>query len=778
MTSHAPSASRMGTKRDHNAFLEYFATHEAQDRAKKQKETLSVEQHAAHRAQLTTVLFIKPRYAHETQVNVCGIFKKWQRYCSEMKVGDWKATIENLKRETTQDFFLFICEKYNISSWSTGKVYIRQFQQLYTTLNGRYMDRNDSKEVYKYYNSVLIPRFDHQPPNKDGKPVFNVDSLRLHVTFNIAFDMKTFPGERHRLNMHGCYQLLCYTGARPAELVNAVRSKPKDGSGGVLFGCKAVHSTPDDDADQAPALDKDSKILDDLLAQETVVRGRPKALCYEDIQMMIVRHPITKRCILAMAIKFIHHKGADNKPKPTIFYFTPAKKLAFCAVSTILALALHDEAFDAPSLINASSVFSKAPPRFKECLPLRWKISKLKIPIFRRYHGHTLSADEPMEYTKLRDDMGQQSLDLGNEKKTTPRFARRGTANAVNGDAPDPVRDQMMRHDPAFLTFQNAYLNEILNFDVQNAFLEEEKETELFRMFAYVSLTRDPRATANMVPPEVWENTPPDPEIIELERQLEELRGGRYRIEGHEHEKEIRQLKRTIDNKCAHHKLRVVKRYREFFFYNAPTWDVERQARGEEEEEYVEPEIDVSIPERARLAKLLCKQPDDWTEEEVFQQRIKAIDLMVALCGKRETVRRKHIQQKARTTLPIKVESPGAEYRSTPNSFPLLMEATQCPDCFGDERLSLEERKFLYCRPTVRNDHFDDCHLPGRERVEHRGEPIRCEHPRCKDEKFKHLDHFRSHVQNIHGVTLRSSVQVRDRRWRKARHRQMVKGNR
>jgi hypothetical protein len=69
-----------------------------------------------------------------------------------MKVGDWKATIKNLKRETTQDFFLFVCEKYNISSWSTGHVYIRHFQQLYTTLTGRYMDRNDSKEVYKVWS--------------------------------------------------------------------------------------------------------------------------------------------------------------------------------------------------------------------------------------------------------------------------------------------------------------------------------------------------------------------------------------------------------------------------------------------------------------------------------------------------------------------------------------------------------------------------------------------------------------------------------------------------
>ena len=60
-----------------------------------------------------------------------------------------------------------------------------------------------------------------------------------------------------------------------------------------------------------------------------------------------------------------------------------------------------------------------------------------------------------------------------------------------------------MHHNPVFLTFQNAYLNKILNFDIQNAFLEEEKETELFWIFAYISLIRDPCATANMVPPEV-----------------------------------------------------------------------------------------------------------------------------------------------------------------------------------------------------------------------------------------------------------------------------------
>lgn len=48
----------------------------------------------------------------------------------------------------------------------------------------------------------------------------------------------------------------------------------------------------------------------------------------------------------------------------------------------------------------------------------------------------------------------------------------------------------------------SAYLNENAMFDHQNAFLEEEKQDQLFRMFAHVSFTRDPRATRDMVPDE------------------------------------------------------------------------------------------------------------------------------------------------------------------------------------------------------------------------------------------------------------------------------------
>ncbi|KAI0526175.1 FluG domain-containing protein [Xylaria bambusicola] len=781
----APSLIQITTARrvqeNHTAFLERFAAREAQSRAAKQKSTLSVKQHASHRAQLSKVHFIKPKYSRETEINVSGIFKKWKSYCEDLRVGDWEATIKSLKRETTQDFFLYVCENSKISSRGSGEEYIRQFQQLYTTVTGQYMDRNDAKEVYKYYRCVLSPRFGHRPPNLDGKPVLNVDNLLVILTFNIAYDTSIFPGERHRIQLTGCYQLLCYTGARPAELVDGERKKPKDGSVEQLFGRKVVESPSpssddgeDNGEDRGPAPDKNSQLLESLLSQETLGRGRPKALCYEDIQMMVVRHPVTGRCIPAMAIKFVHHKGADNKPKPTIFYFSPTRKLIFCAVSTILSLALHDKAFDAPSLTNASAIFSKKPPRSQQCIPLRWKESMLKTPLFRRYRGTSLSGAEAMLYSKLRDDIGQQSLDSGHEKRWTPRFARRGAANAANGDAPDSVRDQMMRHDPQFVTFHRAYLNEIANFDLQNAFLEEEKESQLFRLFAHVSLTRDPRATADMVPEEVWANLAPDPEIVELEEERARLKQGHYRIEGHKEEEKIQKLTNEIRIKRAQRDRQVVKEYREHYFYHRPTWDIERQARGEEEEEYVEPAVNVPIPERAKLAKILCHQPDDLTEDAILQQRIEVIDLIVALCDKRETVKRDRIQHRAKACPPVKIEP--VETRLGPDDFPLLMHAAQCPDCIGDERLSLEERAFTYCRPNVMNDHFDSQHLVRREQAEQSGDKIRCEHPKCRSLKFKHIDDFRGHVYKVHGVALRSSEQVKQRRLRKARRRQMITG--
>ena len=307
-----------------------------------------------------------------------------------------------------------------------------------------------------------------------------------------------------------------------------------------------------------------------------------------------------------------------------------------------------------------------------------------------------------------------------------------------------------MRHDPKWVTFNSAYINEKVKFHLQNVVLDEPTEDSLLAMLSHIGLMRDPRASKDMVPDEVWELLPPDPVIEALKEERARLKGGRYRIKGSEHEGRIRELTKLIATKEQQLKTAVQRDYRKDYFYNRPTWDME--ADGEEEEEYVEPAVDLQIPERAQLAEILCNQPDNLSSAELLELRIQAAELMVILCGKREPARPDRIRRRARAEVQadvtVKEESP------RPDPFPLLMDRKQCPRCIGDEKLSHEERTFKYCRPAVMYDHFDRKHAQQLGGVKQ----MLCNHPKCKEEAldFKHLNHFKNHVESVHGVRLRA----------------------
>ncbi|KAK4171133.1 FluG domain-containing protein [Triangularia setosa] len=190
-------------------------------------------------------------------------------------------------------------------------------------------------------------------------------------------------------------------------------------------------------------------------------------------------------------------------------------------------------------------------------------------------------------------------------------------------------------------------------------------------MLSYIGIMRDPRASKDMVPDEVWELMPPDQQIAALKAERAQLKGGQYRI----------------------------KAYREDYFYNRPTWDIDTD--GQEEDEYVEPAIDLHIPERAQLTQILCNQPDNLSSAELLELRIQAAELMVVLCGKRETVKRNRTRRRAQANVTVSEKSPG------PDPFPLLID---------------------------RN------------------------HPKCRGKalEFKYLNYFKNHVETVHGVRLRA----------------------
>ncbi|KAK4171262.1 hypothetical protein QBC36DRAFT_146364, partial [Triangularia setosa] len=72
---------------------------------------------------------------------------------------------------------------------------------------------------------------------------------------------------------------------------------------------------------------------------------------------------------------------------------------------------------------------------------------------------------------------------------------------------------------------------------------------------------------------------------------------GRGRIKGSEKEDRIRELTKLITAKEAQRKKAIRQAYREDYFHNHPTWDIDTD--GQEEEQYTELAIDLHIPERA-----------------------------------------------------------------------------------------------------------------------------------------------------------------------------------
>ena len=132
------------------------------------------------------------------------------------------------------------------------------------------------------------------------------------LVFNIARDTRNVP-ERRRVQLSTIYLLLGYTGARSGEFVYNERKQPKEAI--EIFGPAALSCLrqPDGSNDKEQG---ESHLLTQIVAVSNRKRGRSKAFCYEDILLSVVRDPNTGKDIHVLAIKLIHHKGEDCKPRP------------------------------------------------------------------------------------------------------------------------------------------------------------------------------------------------------------------------------------------------------------------------------------------------------------------------------------------------------------------------------------------------------------------------------------------------------------------------------
>ncbi|KAK6609654.1 FluG domain-containing protein [Botrytis cinerea] len=502
-----------------------------------------------------------------------------------------------------------------------------------------------------------------------SKPVIGVDDLLLLLNHHWARDTSVFPTERHRIQFALILLILFGTGCRPAELVDA-QKKPKSAS-----SAEDISEGDESDDDYGMKFGNSSFGKDN----NNNKTERCDALCYEDIRLL-----------------------ADTKDaqKPTVFFFTEIDDPIFCPITHLIALALADNAFEAPSLSTPELVFEHKIHGPIFCTPLNWKAEKLKTPIFRRYKATSPdSLPTPLPYSQFRDCLNRLGCATGFQEKLTSYCFRRGTANIVDQKATEAVRDQVMRHKAMSGVYNGAYINERIRFDVH--------------------LMRDPRAPV-VVPNDILAALPPDPHITALERERQNLKGPSYRIQGTDIEAEVRRLTNEIGSARSRRRKIISEEYRADYFRRRPTEDIERQNNGYEAEEYVEPIVEYQIPERRELAELLCTRFGSTKPQDAVKLRIQAADLMLALCGCREIPQR-YMRRAELPAQPI-IEKDLSE---TDPFFPLVCGKSQCPFCIGDETRSYEQRIGSFCRPAKMMEHVERVHLKGQDP----GARMKCYHP-------------------------------------------------
>ncbi|GAP84601.2 hypothetical protein SAMD00023353_1101300 [Rosellinia necatrix] len=156
------------------------------------------------------------------------------------------------------------------------------------------------------------------------------------------------------------------------------------------------------------------------------------------------------------------------------------QRFLFCTLTKTVTFAIKDGAFAAENLRTVRDVFNPRNTKANRCMSLRWASEWLKRPVFRKCNASGLSLTKPLPYHKLKDDMARQSLDYECEKNLGPK-------------------------DPKWVAFSNAYINEKVEFHLQNAFCDEPTEDAVIAMLMHINVMRDPRATSDTVPEEIWD---------------------------------------------------------------------------------------------------------------------------------------------------------------------------------------------------------------------------------------------------------------------------------
>lgn len=77
----------------------------------------------------------------------------------------------------------------------------------------------------------------------------------------------------------------------------------------------------------------------------------------------------------------------------------------------------------------------------------------------------------------------------------------------------------------------------------------------------------------------------------------------------------------------------IKKQYEQDYYYYIHSEEIERQLKKIVTDEYVAPVIQHQLLEQTQLQEVMCNFSEDLTTEDIVRRRIRAVNLIVALCS-------------------------------------------------------------------------------------------------------------------------------------------------
>ncbi|KAI9717340.1 MAG: hypothetical protein M1828_007228 [Chrysothrix sp. TS-e1954] len=725
-----------------------------QQRAQEQRIAHSANHYNKLRQKLPTGPVQRER-ARNTEINIDGIWRRWIRFCEHLDE-DPLVLITTGSAQDFMTFFKWILDNYRgVKKQSALHEYFRVFKMLFDRHNKQWMPYETVLSINSYLG-LLYKRYglDRSIPMK---AVMSVDDLVLVLHHHWVRDDSLFDDERQRVQLAFLLLLAAYTGQRPCSILETTRKRgplPAIESGDDCLKDMSEEDQSEDDNKAFAEIDKD---IDDNTAEASRTTDLPRGILYSHVRIRVLPGRFARqRNPLVMEVTIVHTKGEERNPQPKTFLFYENMNLLLCPIAHMLALALHDDAFEASSLSQVKQIFNVNVPSQKKSVTLWWKDEKENIPVLRQAAptnaGRRTSAKLPLTSAASSRALSRLGMKVGLEHRLQHYSVRRGTGNAVDGVASVHELSQVMGHRNA-RTFE-FYRNQRVKCDVQAAFLGQPSETTLMKALGQMSLTVNPDAPTELTL-EQKKTLMDNPTISKLRRKRDEIKMAAEAVSG-EQQSDLWKKKCLAETNLQAAKVRLranaLQRAREQFFRNADTHDIDTQfgATAENTEHHAPlPALKYQTKERARMVRLLAQPEEGLSDERRLTRRIDFVRSMMELCDRKEA--------RCRPTDPI---APKYEEEPPSPSIPKRIDRRQCLFCLCDKRKSYERRERKYARPAKMMDHVEKDHLKGLDTRT----AIACPHPLCRSDGVV-LQGIALAAKTDYGLALRKEHHQRPYKW-------------